>query len=64
MKKKMEATIVYRGYIGMMEEKMEATIVYRGYIGIMEKWKLLIMALKLVRSRTLGHTSRARSSAN
>ena len=38
----MEATIVYWGYIGIMENKMEATIVYWGYIGIMEiKWKLL-----------------------
>ena len=33
----MEATIVYWGYIGIMENKMEATIVYWGYIGIMEK---------------------------
>ena len=33
----METTIVYRGYIGIMERKMETTIVYRGYIGIMEK---------------------------
>ena len=33
----MEATIVYRAYIGIMEQKMEATIVYRGCIGIMEK---------------------------
>ena len=32
----MEATIVYRGYIVIMEKKMEATIVYRGYIVIME----------------------------
>ena len=27
----METTIVYRGYIGIMEKKMETTIVYRGY---------------------------------
>ena len=32
----MEATIVYWGYIGIMENKMEATIVCWGYIGIME----------------------------
>ena len=32
----MEATIIYQGYIGIMENKMEATIMYRGYIGIME----------------------------
>ena len=33
MGKKMETTIVYRGYIGIMEKKMETTIVYWGYIG-------------------------------
>ena len=33
----METTIVYWGYIGIMEKKMETTIVYWGYIGIMEK---------------------------
>ena len=33
----METTIVYRGYIGIMENEMETTIVYWGYIGIMEK---------------------------
>ena len=33
----MEATVVYWGYIGIMENKMEATIVYWGHIGIMEK---------------------------
>ena len=33
----METTIVYSGYIGIMEKKMENTIVYWGYIGIMEK---------------------------
>ena len=27
----MEATIVYRGYIGIMEKKIQTTIVYRGY---------------------------------
>ena len=31
----METTIVYWGYIGIMESKMETTIVYWGYIGIM-----------------------------
>ena len=43
MEKKMEATIVYWGYIGIMEKRMEATIVYWGYIGDngKEKWKLL-----------------------
>ena len=33
----METTIVYWGYIGIVENKMETTIVYWGYIGIMEK---------------------------
>ena len=33
----MDTTIVYWGYIGIMEKKMETTIVYWGYIGIMEK---------------------------
>ena len=33
MEKKMETTIVYTGYIGVMEKKMGTTIVYRGYIG-------------------------------
>ena len=32
----MEITIVYWGYIGIMEKKMETTIVYWGYIGIIE----------------------------
>ena len=32
----METTILYWGYIGIMEKKMEATILYWGYIGIME----------------------------
>ena len=32
----METTIVYWGYIGIMENKMETTVVYWGYIGIME----------------------------
>ena len=31
----MEATVVFGGYIGIMEEKMETSIL--GYIGIMEK---------------------------
>ena len=29
----METTIVYWGYIGIMEKKMETTKVYRGYVG-------------------------------
>ena len=29
MEKKMEATMIYLGYIGMMEKKMETTIVIR-----------------------------------
>ena len=33
---KMETTIVYWEYIGIMENKMETTIVYWGYIGITE----------------------------
>ena len=33
----MEATMVYRGYIRIMEKKMEATMVFWGYIKIMEK---------------------------
>ena len=33
----MDTTVVYRGYIRIMENKMDTTIVYRGYIGIMEK---------------------------
>ena len=33
----METTIVYWGYVGIMEKKMETTIVYWGYVGIMEK---------------------------
>ena len=33
----METTILYWGYIGIMEKKMESTIIYWGYIGIMEK---------------------------
>ena len=32
----METTILYRGYIGIMEKKME-TVICRGYMGIMEK---------------------------
>ena len=29
----METTIVYGGYIGIMEKKMETTIVHWGYVG-------------------------------
>ena len=42
----MEATIVYWGYIGIMEKKMETTIVYWVYIGIMEKKMESTMALR------------------
>ena len=34
MEKKMETTVVYYGYNGIMEKKMETTVVYWGYIGI------------------------------
>ena len=30
----METTIVYWGYVGIMENKMETAIVYWGYVGI------------------------------
>ena len=33
----MEAAIVYRGNIGIIEKRMETAIVYRGNIGIREK---------------------------
>ena len=33
----METTIVYWGYIEIMEKNMKTTIVYWGYIEIMEK---------------------------
>ena len=33
----METTIVYWGFIGIMENQMETTIVYWGFIGKMEK---------------------------
>ena len=33
----METTIVYWGYIGIMENNMKTTIVCWGYAGIMEK---------------------------
>ena len=33
MEKKMETTIVYWGYMGIMEKKMETTIVYWGLYG-------------------------------
>ena len=33
----METTVVYWGYIGIMEKKMETTIVCRGCIGTTEK---------------------------
>ena len=61
----METTIVYWGYIEIMEKRMETTIVYWGHIGIVENemgttmlilWRL--MALRLLindgTSRLLG----------
>ena len=30
VEKKMETTVVYWGYMGIMEKKMEATIIYSG----------------------------------
>ena len=33
----METTIVYWGYLGIMEKKMEATTASWGYLGMMEK---------------------------
>ena len=35
MEKKVEATIVYWGYLGIMENEMETTGVYRGHVRIM-----------------------------
>ena len=32
----METTIVYWGYIGIMEKKTETTMAYWGYVGILE----------------------------
>ena len=40
MEEKMETTVTYTGYIGIMENTTETTVTYRGYIGI--KWKLLL----------------------
>ena len=37
MEKKMETTIAYWDYSGIMEKKMEATIAYWVYLGIIEK---------------------------
>ena len=37
MEKKIEATMVHWGYIGIMEKNMETTVVYWVYMGIMEK---------------------------
>ena len=34
MKRKMETTIVYLGYIGKREKNMETTIVDWGYVGV------------------------------
>ena len=43
----METTILYWGYIGIMEKKMETTIIYWGYTGIMEKSNGNISQMKL-----------------
>ena len=45
MEKKMETTIVYRGYIGIMENG-NYYIVYWGYRGIMEKKMEAAMGLR------------------
>ena len=37
METRMETTIVYWVYRGVMEKKIETTVVYWAYIGIMEK---------------------------
>ena len=42
----MEKTILYSGYIGIMEKKLETTIVYSGYIGIMEKKMELLLKVE------------------
>ena len=31
MEKKMETTVLYRGYIGIMEKKMETTVHFLGF---------------------------------
>ena len=33
----METTIVYRGYVGIMEQRMDITTEERGYVAITEK---------------------------
>ena len=33
----METTVVYRGYIGIVEKKLETTAVHWGYLGRMGK---------------------------
>ena len=43
----METTIIYWGYIGVMEKKMETTIIYWGYIGVMEKKTETVMFARL-----------------
>ena len=42
----METTMVYRGYIRIMENGMETTIVYKGYIGIMEETMETTISIK------------------
>ena len=40
----METTIVYRGYMGIMENKMATTIVYGVIYGYWKiKWKLVLL---------------------
>ena len=38
----METTIVYWGYIGIMENELETTVVYWGYIGRMENESIMV----------------------
>ena len=52
----METTIVYWGYIGIMEKKMETTIVYWGYIGIIPpKRRMAQLQPQLRDSKTGSH---------
>ena len=37
---KMDTSILYRGYIGIMENKIGATILYRDYIGVLLENKM------------------------
>ena len=49
----MEATIVYWGYIGIMEETMETTIVYCGYMISDFGYSIVIWELDCQRSPVL-----------